>query len=150
MEKTTETTTAAVTVEENPIMNLNLKRIILGLTEIGNLDIDDFKVNYSITKTIANLNTVEKAYNKTLNTLMNKLIQKDENGNFMSANNFYIFSSEQNKKEYFDAVEKLNDTILDDDVKVYKLKASDLQNIKGLKGTTMAKCHELIIDDIQV
>lgn len=132
---------------EPKIMNINISRTILGLTEIGNLEIEDFTMNYNITRSIANLSVAEKAYGKTIQTLQKKHIQKDEKGNYATLNGFYIFLSENDKEAYQKAFDELNETIVD--VKIYSMKASDLQKIKGIKGTTMAKCFELIIDDLK-
>jgi len=127
------------------ILNINVSRIISGLTEMGNLDIDDFDTNMNISKTITNLGVVEKAYQKTTKTLMKKYISVDEKGNLVSANGFYVFNNEKDKQEYQDAIEKLNETAVTE--KLWTFKASELSKVKGLKGTTLAKCQELIIDD---
>ncbi len=135
--------------KSNAILNMNVTRMIIGLTEIGNLDIEDFDINYNITRNIANLNDIEKAYSKSLTALQKKYVKKDEKGNLTIQNNFFVFENDENKKSYTDELEKLNETIVDETkVKIYKLKTSELKKIKGLKGTTMAKCHELIEDDI--
>jgi len=138
--KDTETKT------QNKILNINISRTILGLTEIGNLEIEDFKMNYNITRSITNLSVAEKAYNKTMSTLMKKHIQKDEKGNLVILNGFYVFISEKDKEDYQKNIDVLNETITE--AKVWTLKTSELQKIKGVKGTTMAKFNELIIDDI--
>ena len=143
-----ETNTVDNTVKDpKAILNINVSRIILGLTEIGNLDIDDFDINIGISKTITNLSVAEKAYGKTMQSLMKAHIKTDENGNLATSNNFYIFKSEKDKESYQDALDKLNDTVIEE--KVWKMKASDLRKVKGIKGTTMAKCNELIIYDAE-
>ena len=128
-----------------PILHINVSRIILGLTEIGNLEIEDFDTNMGISKTIANLGVIEKAYAKTMQTFMKKHIKKGENGNLLIENGSYVFLSDKDKEEYQEATEKLNETVVNE--KVWTFKATDLKKIKGLKATSMAKCHELIIDD---
>lgn len=125
--------------------NIDVTRIIMGLQEIGNLDIEDFKTNYQIAKTITNLGQVEKAYNKSLQSLMKKYIKVGDDGNFQVENNAYVFKSKEDREEYVDAVDKLHNAIVE--AKVWKLKESVLKGIKGLKGTTMAKCYELIEQD---
>jgi len=144
-----ETTTAETKVNEKAILNLNLKRIIIGLSEIGNLEIESFDTNYNITRTIANLNQVDKAYTKSLSAIQKKYIRKDDKGNLASENGYFIFNSDTDKESYTKEVEALEETIVDETkTQVWRLKASELQKIKGVKGTTMAKCHELIEDDI--
>lgn len=129
-------------IDQKSIMNVNLKRIIIGLTEIGNLDIEDFNTNYNITRTIANLSQVEKAYNKSVASLQNEYVKDIQNG-------FYVFENEENKKVFQEKITELDEKILDESTtKIWRIKASDLKKIKGIKGTTMAKCYELIIDDI--
>lgn len=145
----TKTTAAEKKIDEKSIMNINLKRIIIGLTEIGNLDIEDFNTNYNITRTIANLNQVEKAYTKSAAALQKEYVKKDDKGNLISENGFWIFENDEKRKSFQDKATELDEKIIDESVtKVWRIKASDLKKIKGLKGTTMAKCYELIIDDI--
>jgi len=133
---------------EPKITNNAISRTIIGLGEIGNLDIEDFKLNYGITRSIANLSQVEKAYIKSLNAIQKKYISKDEKGNFVIEGNNYVFNSEKEKSSYLDELDKLNETVVD--VEVWKMKTSDLQKLKGIKGTTMSKCHEIIIDDLNL
>ncbi len=145
-ETTAENKTANDTQESKKIININIKRIMMGVNEIGNLDIEDFDTNLSISKTIANLNVAEKAYTKTMQTLMKKHIKKNDAGGLMvDDKNFYVFLSDKDKVEYENAVEKLNETEVTE--KVFKLKTSVLRNVKGIKGSVMAKCHEVIDDD---
>lgn len=150
METTAETNTEKkIEIPKGAILNMNIKRIIIGLSEIGNLDIEDFETNYNITKTIANLNQVDKAYNKSLSALQKKYVKKNDKGNFVIENNFFVFNSEDDKKKYGEELDKLDETVVDETkTKVWRLKTSQLQKIKGLKGTTMSKCYELIIDDL--
>lgn len=129
------------------IVNRDLKRIIIGLSEIGNLEIEDFDTNYNITRTITNLNQVDKAYNKSLGALQKKYVKKDDRGTLIIENGFFVFNTEQDKKCYGEELDKLDETEVTD-IKVWKLKTSQLKKIKGIKGTTMAKCHELIEDDL--
>lgn len=127
------------------INNGILNRVIVGLNELSNCDIDNFDINMDISKTIANLSIAEKAYVKTVQVLMKKHIKKDENGELVSVNGFYIFKSEKDKEEYQDSTEKLNDVIVNEDVCV--LKASFLKDIKGIKASVLSKINELIVDD---
>lgn len=129
---------------ENKIVNINVSRIIMGLTEIGNLEIDDFDTNYNISKTITNLGEVEKAYNKTLQNLMKAHIKIDEKGQYAHENGSYIFNSTKDREDYLAAFDTLANKPVE--AEVWKLKLSELRKIKGIKGTTMAKCQELIDD----
>jgi hypothetical protein len=142
-----EVTDSNKSTEGINIVNANIKRIIIGLNEIGNLDIGDFDTNLNISKNIASLNIAEKAYIKTHNSLLNKHVKRNEAGEFMSENNFYIFLSDKDKAEYKVAVDKLNETEVTEPI--YKIKTSVLKNVKGLKAISMAKCNELIEDDIK-
>lgn len=146
METTVEKTEKTNSSDTQKILNINIKRIIIGLTEIGNLDIEDFNTNLNISKTIANLNLAEKAYIKTTQTIMKKHIkQNDTGGLVIDANKFYVFKTEQDRIDYENAIEKLNETEVTE--KIFPLKVSVLKNVKGLKGNMMAKCHEVIMDD---
>lgn len=127
------------------ILNVDVSRIIMGLTEIGNLDIDDFKTNYQISKTITNLGVVEKAYTKSVQALMKKHIKVGEDGNYLIENGSYVFKTKQDRDLYVDVLEKLQNEKVS--TKIWTLKESQLKTIKGLKGTTMAKCQELIEQD---
>ena len=114
--------------EAKVISNVDVPRIIIGLTEIGNLDIDDFDTNYNITKTITNLGVVEKAYTKTLQALMKKHIKVDEKGNFETENNSYIFISKEDRDKYLEEYEALVNAPVN--AEVWKLKLSELRKIK--------------------
>lgn len=127
------------------ILNSEVTRIIIGLTELGNLDIDDYKTNYGIARTINNLGVVEKAFNKTIESLRKKYVKVNEDGTYQIENNSYVFNSKEDKETYITEVEKIQDTVVD--AKVFILKESELKKIKGLKGTTMAKLYELIEHD---
>jgi hypothetical protein len=131
---------------ESKIFNINVSRIIMGLTEIGNLDIEDFDTNYNISKTITNLGEVEKAYNKTLQNLMKTHIKIDEKGQYAHENGSYIFKSPKDRETYLEAFDNLANKSVEADI--WKLKLSELRKIKGIKGTTMAKCQELIDDKL--
>ncbi len=149
MEENNETTEQNP-VQKNPddILNINVGRIIVGLTEIGNLEIENFEINIGISKTISNLSLIEKAYVKSTQALMKKHIKRDDVGGLQILNGFYVFKSEKDKDEYDKLTEALNETVITE--KVFKLKTTELEKIKGIKGTMMAKCHELIIYDKDV
>lgn len=127
------------------INNGILNRVINGLNELANCDIDNFDINMDISRTIANLNIAEKAYVKTVQSLMKKHIKKGEDGELVSANGFFVFKSEKDKDEYQDSTEKLNEIIVNEDVCV--LKASFLKDVKGIKASVLSKINELIVDD---
>jgi hypothetical protein len=127
------------------ILNSEVTRIIIGLTELGNLDIEDFKTNYQIAKTINNLGMVEKAINKTIESFKKKHISLGEDGNYKVENNSYVFKSKEDKDNYISEIEKIQDATVD--TKIFTIKESELKKIKGLKGTTMAKLYELIEHD---
>ena len=129
-----------------PISNGNVGRIVEGLTEIGNLEIDDFDMNIAISKTLANLKVVAQAYQKTTITIMKKHIKVDEKGNFLSENGFYIFISVKDKEDYQVEVDALNDTKVVE--KVWTFKASDLKKAGLKKATMMSKIDELLVYDI--
>jgi hypothetical protein len=130
------------------IRNVNVARIMKGLGEMGALEIEDFNFKYNITKSMVNLSVVEQLYIKYVTDLNKKYVKVDENNNLMSdERGNLIFKSGEDKKNYSDAFAKLNETVVD--VKVWTMKASDLEKIKGLRAVTMSKFHELIIDDIE-
>lgn len=126
-------------------LKMDLGRIIIGLSELGNLDIEDFDTNFSISKTIANLTVFEKAYSKTIQSLQKRHIKIDEKGQLANENGSYIFKSVKDREDYLDAFDKISEEPVNCDV--WRLKLSELRKIKGIKGTMMAKFHELIIDD---
>lgn len=141
------TTNQKDTTKARVIQNLDLSRAIIGLNELGNLDIPDFEVNLSISETMAELSRIEKVYIRTLNSLMKKHISVDEKGNFMVDNtNQYIFKSADDKKTYLAEYEKLTQHENRIDFSLY---ASTLKNISGLKASTMSKIHEFLVNDLK-
>lgn len=133
-------------VEKTPeIANINVSRIMEGYAQIGQLEIEDFNLNLSISRTIANLSLVEKAYLKSATAIKNKYIKKLDNGNFAVENNSYVFNSAKDKMQYESEKEKLDNAPVTE--KIWILKTSILKDVKGIKATMMSFCHELIIDD---
>lgn len=141
-----DNTTTAAEPENEPILNVNISRIIKGLTAIGSMDIEDFKLNYGITRNIAKLSMVEKAYNKSTDGLVKKYVKRTETGAFMSSNGFFDYESTGDREKYEEEKTKLDEMVFDE--KIYKIKTSQLKELhgKGL-GMMMSLCHELIIDD---
>ncbi len=135
------------TASEKPkIINLNIERIIKGLTGIGAMDIEDFKLNYYITRNVAILSSVDQAYQKSLSALVKKYVKQEPSGNPCIVNNFYEFDNKE-KKEAFEKEKETLDEISFDD-KIFYLKTSQLKNVRGVGlGKQMAFCHELIEDD---
>jgi hypothetical protein len=144
----TETEKKETVIADDAITNSKVNRIIVSLSEIGNLEIEDFDLNYGITRTLANLNQVEKAYLKSLTAIQKKCIKKDEKGNLAVENGFFVFNNTEDKETYGKETEELNEKVVD--VKVWRMKTSQLKKIKGIKGTAMAKCNELIDDDLNI
>ena len=130
------------------LSNAVVSRTIVGLTEIGKLDIEDFRLNYAITKTITNLSEVEKAYSKSGLSLTKKHVKVEDNGNFAIQNGFYVFKTNSDKDAYEKGKEALDNQTID--VKVWTMKTSVLKDIKGIKATWMAMCAELITDDANI
>lgn len=128
------------------ILNIDISRNIIGLSELGNLEITDFGMNMEIIETIAELSKIEKVYLKTLNALMKRHIDVDEKGNFKNENGMYVFKTPNDKKTYLEEYEKLTEHENDID---FKIKASVLKGIVGLKASTMSKFHEFIENDLK-
>lgn len=133
-----------------PILNCNISRMMMGLSSIGNLDNEDFKMNYSITKMISKLDALEKAYQKSKTALQKKYCKLDTKGNLMLAEaNQVIFKDDSAKAEYIQEQLILDESEISSDITIFRLKASELAKIKGgVKGSVMANCYELIIDDL--
>jgi hypothetical protein len=146
--------------QHKPFANGDLSRIIQGLTLIGQLEIDDFKLNYSISRNIEILSQAEKIYNKSYENLRKKYVDTDENGNtrYIKHQNGtieYIFSDKNRKKEFESKIFELNEQLVQLD-KIFLLKTSQLSEVKDkddrctVKGTWMAMCLELIVDDKKI
>ena len=139
-----ETATATATKK---IKNISVTRIMIGLNELGNLPIGDFKINLGITRTITFLSPIEQAFQKSKKALMDKHISQDDKGNYrVDEGKLFIYKSVKDKEEYAKEVVKLDDA--EHEVS-FIIKATELQKISGLKASTMNKFHELIDDDIK-
>ncbi len=138
------------TKKENVVIkNCDVVRTLQGLTEIGNLDIEDYKLNYGIARSISNLQQSAKIYEKTLTSIQKKYFKKEDNGNFsVDEHGQHVFESKEKRTEMEIEIEKLGDT--DCGAKVFKMKASDLKNVKGVKANFISKVMELIIDDVNI
>ncbi len=136
--------------KENVIIkNCDVIRILQGLTELGNLDIEDYKLNYGIARSISNLQQSAKIFEKTLTSIQKKYFKKEDNGNFsVDEHGQHVFESASKRTEMEDEIEKLGDTECGS--KVFKIKASDLKNLKGIKPNFIAKIMELIDDDVEI
>ena len=132
---------------ETVVLNIDISRVIFGLNELGSLDISNFELNMGITETVAELSKMEKAYGKTLSSLMKKHIDIDDKGNFKYDDaKIYIFKTPEDKKVYSDEYAKLNDYENRID---WCIKSSQLKDIVGLKASTMTKFHEFIVNDLK-
>ncbi len=136
-------------VDEHVITNGKVQRIIMGLTQIGNLEIEDFQLNYGIGRSLSKLESIYKAFQKSELTYRNKYVKRDEFGNYLSSNGFYQFSTMANCEAYTKAIDDLIDTPIPEE-KLFKMKLSILENIKGIKGPMMSACWELIIHDKKI
>jgi len=133
--------------ENIKVKNLNIGRIIIGLSELGKLSISDFKINLSITKTIAYLSEIEQAFSKSKRALMDSYIAVDDNGSYLvDGGKFFIYKSKKDKEDYIKNVTALDE--VENEIS-FSIKASQLQKISGLTSSTMTKFHELIIDDLK-
>ena len=133
--------------ENIKVKNLNIGRIIIGLSELGKLSISDFKINLSITKTIAYLSEIEQAFSKSKRALMDSYIAVDDNGSYLvDGRKFFIYKSKKDKEDYIKNVTALDE--VENEIS-FSIKASQLQKISGLTSSTMTKFHELIIDDLK-
>lgn len=131
--------------ENKKVLNINLSRIIIGMTDIGNLEIEDFELNLSIARNIIKLDIAEKAYLKTRKNLMKKHMKNNEFGVVLIENGNPVFKSEDDRLKFIDAIDKLEQTEFKDEFSM--IKTSSLKNIKGIKASMIANCHELIDDD---
>ena len=129
-------------VNKPEIKNSDVTRIMVGLSEIGKLDIDDFETNHNISKNLTSLSVVEKSYGKTIQSLMKKHIEINEQGQYASEQGAFIFKSKKDREDYESAYEKISNENVK--VELFEVKLSIIKKVKGLKGTMMAQCHELI------
>lgn len=127
------------------IANADLNSIVLGLNEIGSLDIEDFPTNLAISTNISRLKDAQKAYGKSTQALAKKYVTKLPNGNLSITDNFYDFDTPELKQTYLDELDKLNEASIE--ARVFTLKTSKLKEIEGLKGKSMAMCFAVIEDD---
>lgn len=132
--------------EKKEILNGNITRIIIALSEIGNLDIEDFNLNWAITRTLTSLSECEKAYKKSVSAIQKKYINRDEKGNaIVDEKGLVIFKTISDKEKFNEEIEVLSEQKAE--AKVWTIKTSQLRRLKGIKATTMAKCEELIEHD---
>lgn len=130
------------------LTNLDAIRLLEGMTGLGNLAIEDFKTNYSITRNIDKLSSVVKAYYKSINASAGKYAIKDDSGNHTSPNGQYQFKNEVDKNRFLKQKMEIDETEVQLDL--FPIKVSELQKIKGLKAIQMAMCTELIEEDVKV
>jgi len=130
------------------ITNVKVSRILKGLNELSKLDINNFDINYGITKLTKKLMPIEIAYNKTRKALMDENIPVDEkDGTYkVDGNKMYVYKSIENRDKYFKEINELNEKIVEGIT--FRIKASELKKIKGIKAETMIAINELIIDDL--
>jgi len=152
MSEQTETVELELVAEgDKTIKNQDVSRIIRGLTMIGALEVDDFTVNYHIGRNITRLNSLEKSITKTAQAIIKKYVTKNEKGEpNVLPNNEYEFASNEIRNKYTSEMEKLNESPLPKDCKLWNLKLSDLKKVKGLKPTMWALCDEIIDDDLGI
>lgn len=135
-------------MKETKITNVMVSRILKGLGELSKLNINNFEINYGITKLAKNLLDIEIAYNLTKKSLMDEHIPIDEKrGTYLiDGNNLYIYKSAENRDKYYEQIMELNETLVH--ITNFSIKASELKKISGLKAETMISINEIIEDDL--
>lgn len=134
-------------MKEIKITNVMVSRILKGLGELSKLNINNFDINYGITKLAKELLEVEVAYNLTKKALMDEHIPIDERGTYMiDGNNLYVYKSIENRNKYYQQIMELNNSVIC--ITKFGIKASELKKINGLKADTMISINELIEDDL--
>lgn len=145
------------------IQNINLNLLIKGLEQIGQLEITDFHLNWNIGRNLAKFLSLWKSYSKSLNALINKHVKMDEKGSpiiinkdvqldkagkvFLSGGE-YDYKTLEDKKSYLKSKVELDE--IENDVKIFKLKTSALENLKGLNGVMLYLLGDLIEDDADI
>ena len=127
------------------IKNVNLNRLIKGLEQIGQLEITDFQLNYYISRNMDKLSSLWKSYTKSLSALINQHVKMSEEGTPVINGEDYSFKSKKDRELYIDKKTKLDEFVTE--VKIFYLKTSALEGIKGLNGVMLFLLGELIVDD---
>lgn len=126
----------------------NAYRIFNGLKQISTCEIGDFNTVLKITENVEKLLPMAESYDKTLHTLKNKHIAKNDAGSFQVADKRYVFKSQKDEAEFEKAVEKLNNEIIDDNL--HSIKISALKDAPGFKAAMLINCREVIIKDVDI
>ncbi len=145
------------------IKNANLKRLIIGLGQIGELSIPIFKLNYAIGRNLEKMTTLGKSYDKSLEALINKHAQIDDKGLAVTINDEYDFKSKKDRETFIKNKIELDE--IENEVELWKLKTSVLEKVMkkikcdkcdaekevcGLNGILLYKLNEIIIDDANI
>ncbi len=130
------------------IKNINLNRLINGLEQMGQLESSNFHLNYAVGKNLNKLGTLVKSYNKSLSALINKHVQMDEKGKPVIIGNEYDYKSKKDRDAYIKSKTELDD--IKSEVDLWKLKTSDLKDVKGITGVMLFMLNDIIIDDSNI
>ena len=145
------------------IQNSNLKRLLIGLGQIGELSIPIFKLNYAIGRNLEKLSTLGKSYDKSIDALLNKHVQIDDKGKYVTIGDEYDFKTKNDRGTFLKSKAELDE--IETKVDLWKLKTSVLEKVMkkikcdkcdtekeicGLNGIILYKLNEIIIDDANI
>lgn len=138
-------------IKYKPFTNNNLIKIINGLTALGELEIENFSLNYAIARNTDILTSHLKTYQKMTKSLRDKHIKKNEDGSYATQKRDngieeFVFVDNTHKQEYISKVEKLGEQVVEVE-KLFTLKTSMLNEVKGIKPNMLLSCMELVVDD---
>jgi len=113
------------------LTNGDLQKMADGLRMIGGLELEDFKLAYSITRNLSGIESAMKAYNKIVQTMQKKHAMCDEGGRpiLIGDNDELQWPTGNAKQEYFKKFDKLSEEEVPD-IKLYWLPLSKLQTEK--------------------
>lgn len=130
------------------IKNINLNRLINGLEQMGQLESSNFHFNYAVGKNLNKLGTLSKSYTKSLGALINKHVQVDDKGKPATIGNEYDFKTKKDRDTFIKSKTELDE--IKSEVDLWKLKTSDLKDVKGINGVILFLLEDIIIDDANI
>ena len=130
------------------ILNGNLNRLIGGLEQMGKLESANFKFNYAVGRDLDKFGTLVKSYNKSSSALINKHVQMDDKGKPIIIGNEYNFKTKKDRDAYIKSKTELDE--ITNKVFLWKLKTSDLKDVKGVTGVMLFMLNEIIVDDANI
>lgn len=130
-----------------------ISTVLSALKKFDDFEIQDPDTVYKIGMNIISLTKYDKEILSIRNDITKKYADLNKQGQPMitltKRGPSYKFSDDENRKKFVDENEALDEKVIPETVKIFKIKASELKKVKRLKPSIYFDCFPIIELDIE-